>query len=78
MNYHHCCNGIWKVWGGMNNYLYERLMKWGQRRHSNQTKPWIFNRYWKHTHKRWTFTYMSKNKTYTLIPYKLQQKRSGR
>jgi RNA-directed DNA polymerase len=78
MNYHHCCNGIWKVWNGMNNYLYERLMKWAQRRHSNKTKPWIFNRYWKHTNKRWTFTYTSKNKTYTLIPYKLQQKRSGR
>lgn len=76
MNYHHCCNNIWEVWGSMNNYLYERLMKWGQRRHGNKTKKWIFNKYWKHVNGRWTFTgTTNNNNTYTLMNYDLGQKR---
>jgi len=78
MNYHRCCNGIWKVWGNLNHYLYGRLMKWGRRHHSNKTKKWIFHRYWKHIDGCWTFTETSKDKTYTLRPYNLHQKRIGR
>ena len=78
MNYHHCCNGIWKVWGDLNAYTYGRLMKWGLKRHSNKTKKWVFNHYWKHINGRWTFTVMSVAKTYTLMAYNLRQKRIGR
>ena len=78
MNYHHCCNGIWKVWGNLNAYTYGRLMKWGLRRHSNKTKKWVFTRYWKHINGRWTFTVTPKDKTYNLMPYNLRQKRIGR
>lgn len=53
-------------------------MKWGRRRHSNKTEKWIFNRYWKRIDGRWSFTVTTKDKTYTLIPYNLQQKRTGR
>jgi RNA-directed DNA polymerase len=53
MNYHLCCNDIWKTWSYFNNYIYERLMKWGKRHHSNKTNKWIFNRYWKRVKKRW-------------------------
>jgi RNA-directed DNA polymerase len=77
MHYHHCCNDIWKVWGSMNTYTYGLLMKWGRRRHSNKTKKWVFTRYWKHINGRWTFTTQSKDKIYHLMPYNLQQKRTG-
>jgi RNA-directed DNA polymerase len=56
MNYHRCCNGIWKVWGTMNKYLYERLMKWGCKKHSNKTKKWVFENYWRYVAGRWTFS----------------------
>jgi RNA-directed DNA polymerase len=76
MNYHHCTNGLWDVWGDMNKYLYERLMKWGLRRHSNKTKKWVFNRYWKHLNGSWTFTETTKENTeYTLQKYDLRQKK---
>jgi len=78
MNYHHCCNDIWNVWGNLNTYTYERLMKWGRRHHSNKTKKWIFKRYWKHIDGRWTFTVTTKDKTAKLMPYNLRQKRTGR
>ena len=78
INYHHCCNDIWKTWGYFNNYIYERLMKWGKRRHSNKTDKWIFNRYWTRINKRWTFTVTSDDGTiYTLNHYDLRQKRIG-
>lgn len=75
MNSHRCCNGIWKEWGYMNKYLFERLMKWGQKRHSNKTRKWIFNKYWKQINKRWTFTISSQNTRYTLMHYDFQQKK---
>ena len=78
MNYHHCCNGIWNTWSALNAYTYGRLMKWGLKRHSNKTKKWVFTRYWKHINGRWTFTATPKDKTYTLMPYNLRQKRIGR
>ena len=78
MNYHHCCNGIWDTWSTLNAYTYGRLMKWGLRRHSNKTQKWVLHRYWKHINGRWTFTVTPENKTYTLMPYDLCQKRTGR
>lgn len=77
MNYHRCCNRIWRVWSKMNSYLFGRLMKWGLRRHSNKTKKWVFTRYWKHKKGRWTFTYTSKGVTKNLTHYNFQQKRTG-
>ena len=77
MNYHHCCNDIWKVWSYFNTYIYERLMKWGRRHHSNKTGKWIFHRYWKRVNKRWTFTVTSNDTVYRLIHYDLRQKRIG-
>ena len=77
MNYHHCCNDIWKNWNYFNSYIYERLLKWGHRHHSNKTGKWIFNRYWKRHKKRWTFTVENKDKTYKLIHYDFRQKRIG-
>ena len=74
MNYHHCCNNIWKTWANLNQYLYERLMKWGRRHHSNKTGKWIFNRYWKRINNRWAFSVTSDNNTYNLIHYDLKQK----
>ena len=52
MNYHCCTNGLWKVWGAMDKYIYERVMKWCQRRHSNKFKEWLYLKYWK-TIKNW-------------------------
>lgn len=78
MNYHHCCNGIGEVWGTLNTYTYGRLMKWGQRRHGNKTKKWVFTRYWKNINGRWAFTITSEEKTYTLMPYNFRQKRTVR
>jgi len=78
MNYHCCCNGIWKVWGNLKQYLYERLMKWCQKRHSNKTKKWIYNYYWKIIKNRLTFTVTTKGRTYTLTTYDLKQKRTGK
>ena len=74
MNYHHCCNNIWKNWSFFNKYIYERLMKWGHRRHGNKTSKWIFNRYWKRVKGRWTFSINANDTTYNLIHYDLQQK----
>jgi RNA-directed DNA polymerase len=79
MNYHHCANGIWDVWGSMDNYLYERLTKWCLRRHSNKTRKWVFEHYWKPIDGRWTFTVTTKQgDTYILNHYDLRQKRTGR
>lgn len=76
INYHHCCNNIWKVWSRMNNYLYECLMKWGTRRHGNKTKKWVFNRYWRHIAGRWTFYIETTLKgSIQLIKYDLNQKK---
>jgi len=76
MNYHHCCNGIWKAWASMNSYLYARLMKWGLKRHSNKTTKWVFNNYWKHSDGRWTFhTPRTQEKSTTLLPYNHAQKK---
>ena len=61
---------------GFNKYLYERLIKWGLRRHGNKTLKWVFNRYWKHVNGRWTFTGTTKEDTpYTLLNYNLRQKK---
>ena len=77
MKYHQCANGIWDVWGSMNKYLYERLIKWGLRRHSNKTKKWVFNKYWKHIDGRWTFTVTSKQgRVYELMSYNFRQKQN--
>nr|AOC61645.1 putative reverse transcriptase and intron maturase [Gloeotilopsis planctonica] len=75
MNYHHCANNIWKVWAFMNKYLYERLIKWCLKRHSNKTKKWVFRHYWKRINERWTFVTSTQNESYTLIHYDLGQKR---
>lgn len=69
MNSHRCCNGIWKEWGHMNKYIFERLMKWGQKRHGNKTRKWVFNKYWKRINKRWTFVIFSKKTSYMLMHY---------
>jgi RNA-directed DNA polymerase len=76
MKYHHCCNSIWKAWGSMNNYLYERLIKWGRKRHCNKTTKWIFNKYWKHIDGRWTFQNPNMNERPSiLLNYNLAQKK---
>lgn len=78
MNYHRCCNRIWNKWGYMNNYIYERLMKWGQRRHNKKSKEWIYNKYWKRINKQLTFNVKSDAGTLKLTHYDLQQKRITR
>jgi len=77
MNYHHFCNGIWKVWASLNQYLYEQLMKWGRRRHANKTPKWIFNNYWKHINDRYTFHVPFKTEKGQLLlsKYDLPQKK---
>lgn len=70
-NYHRCCNGIAKVWSKLNCYTYDLLMKWGLRHHSNKTKKWIYKNYWKKINGRMAFSITSKDKTYTIKPYKL-------
>jgi RNA-directed DNA polymerase len=76
MNYHHCCNSIWNVWGSMNKYLYECLIKWGRKRHGNKTKKWVFNNYWKHIDGRWTFHNPTmKERPSILLNYNLAQKK---
>lgn len=79
MNYHHCCNNISNVCGSMNKYLYERLMKWGRKRHSNKTPKWIFNQYWKHLNGRWTFYINSSQGEFlTLLNYNQTQQKIRR
>jgi RNA-directed DNA polymerase len=56
VNYHQDCNGFSKLRSQMNTYLSDRLMKWGQKRHGNKTKKWIFKRYWFQINDRWTFS----------------------
>ena len=73
MNYHRCCNGIWDVWSGLNDYIYHRLMKWGRKKHSNKTKKWIYQRYWKDIDGRKTFHSTSQDITYTLKKYDLKR-----
>jgi hypothetical protein len=54
-------------------------MKWGQKRHGNETKNWSFKRYRKHLAGRWTFTIKGwEETTDTLMHYNLKQKRRGR
>jgi RNA-directed DNA polymerase len=84
LNYYQCANGIWKVWKSMNQYLYERLLKWGLKHHGNKTTKWVFNKYWKHINNRWTFTgttkygrtnYIKKTQIPQLIKYNLPHKK---
>jgi RNA-directed DNA polymerase len=43
---------------------------------SNKSSKWIFNNYWKHSDGRWTFyTTYGQNKSTTLLPYNLAQKK---
>nr|YP_009538412.1 hypothetical protein Capsosi_070 [Capsosiphon fulvescens]AWX64101.1 hypothetical protein Capsosi_070 [Capsosiphon fulvescens] len=69
IKYHHVANDISSVCNSMSRYLYDRLIKWGLRHHSNKTKKWVFNRYWKQLNGRWTFTVSKDEKVYTLINY---------
>lgn len=73
-NYHCCCNDIWKVWGSMNNYVYNCLMKWCLRRHSNKTRKWIYQNYWKNKKSGKTFVVNYKNEEFTLRTYNSKQK----
>ena len=73
-NYHCCCNDIWKVWGMMNHYLYKCLMKWCRRRHSNKTRKWIYQNYWKNTKSGKTFVINYKNQEFKLKTYSSKQK----
>ena len=74
MNYHQCTNGLWKVWSHMNKYVYERLMKWCQKRHSNKTKKWLYEKYWKSINNVKTFHYI-KEKEYILKHYDFLQRK---
>lgn len=73
-NYHCCCNDIWKVWGTMNHYLYKCLMKWCRRRHSNKTRKWIYQNYWKDRKSRKTLVINYKNQEFVVKPYNSKQK----
>nr|YP_009367615.1 putative reverse transcriptase and intron maturase [Pseudocharacium americanum]YP_009367704.1 putative reverse transcriptase and intron maturase [Ignatius tetrasporus]ARK14626.1 putative reverse transcriptase and intron maturase [Pseudocharacium americanum]ARK14720.1 putative reverse transcriptase and intron maturase [Ignatius tetrasporus] len=76
MNYHRCANNIWNVWSSMNQYLYERLMKWGLRRHGKKTLKWVLNKYWKNINGCWTFTGTNQYKNnYKLVKYDLPKKK---
>lgn len=74
-NYHCCCNDIWKVWGSMNHYLYKCLMKWCRRRHSNKTRKWIYQKYWKKKKSGKTFVVNYKGQEFILRKYNAKQKR---
>jgi RNA-directed DNA polymerase len=73
-NYHCCCNDIWKVWGLMNHYVYKCLMKWCRRRHSNKTRKWIYENYWKNIKSRKSFVINYKNQEFKLRTYNSKQK----
>lgn len=73
-NYHCCCNDIWKVWGTMNRYLYKCLMKWCLRRHSNKTRKWIYQNYWKNSKSGRIFVINYKNQEFRLKTYSSKQK----
>ena len=73
-NYHCYCNDIWKVWGSMNHYLYNCLMKWCRRRHSNKTRKWIYLNYWKNKKSGKTFVVNYKNQEFILRTYNSKQK----
>ena len=81
-NYHCYCNRIWKDWSHMKQYLFERLLKWGRKRHSNKTKKWVYQKYWLKVDGIKTFCITINNKTKTQIIYSLKhynkkQKRKG-
>ena len=78
MIYHQYCNGIHKVWGLMNIYLYRCLMKWGRKRHGQKTQKWIFQKYWIRLKGRWTFYAIINEKTFILKHYDCCQKRGAR
>jgi RNA-directed DNA polymerase len=60
--------------------IWELLWKWAKRRHSNKSKDWIVNKYWKRsTTRRWNFRteknsllLLSKTRIYRHTPLKLQ------
>nr|AOC61487.1 putative reverse transcriptase and intron maturase [Rhexinema sarcinoideum] len=54
-NYHRCSDGLWKVWGKMNKYVYELLWKWARKRHGKRSHTWIYNHHWLHLDGRRTF-----------------------
>lgn len=75
MNYHQSTDKLWKIRGQMKNYIYQRLMKWCQKRHGRKTKKWIYQNYWRIINNRKTFHIInSDGKKYTLIPYIIEQK----
>nr|YP_010338055.1 putative reverse transcriptase/maturase [Erythrolobus coxiae]UNJ17640.1 putative reverse transcriptase/maturase [Erythrolobus coxiae] len=69
ITYHRLCNDIGKVWSNMNKYLFDRLMKWGLRRHGRKSRKWIFLKYWKKIYNRWTFTVRGNSQNANLMSY---------
>ncbi|VEP12581.1 Group II intron reverse transcriptase/maturase (fragment) [Hyella patelloides LEGE 07179] len=47
----------------LNNLMWNRLWRWGKRRHPNKGRKWIARKYWNLKDKGWRFT--SKSKTFT-------------
>ena len=55
-----------KAFKRLSNLLWNRLWRWGKRRHPNKSRKWIARRYWDLKDKGWRFTFKSKDFKYFL------------
>ena len=54
-NYHHATCAK-KCFSTVDHRIWEMLWRWAKRRHSNKSKHWIVDKYWKiHKGRKWTF-----------------------
>ncbi len=66
-NYHHSVVSS-KIFGKLDNIIWNMLWHWAKRRHSTKTKPWVISKYW-HTvgNRNWVFS--AGNKQLKLLSY---------
>lgn len=50
----------------LTNLMWNRLWRWGKRRHPNKGRKWIARKYWDLKNRGWRFTYRSKDYSYFL------------
>ena len=50
----------------LTNLMWNRLWRWGKRRHPNKGRKWIARKYWNLKDKGWRFTFKSEDFVYTL------------
>ena len=55
-----------KAFKQLTNLMWNKLWRWGKRRHPNKGRKWISRKYWDLNNKGWRFTFKSEDFVYTL------------